>query len=492
MEQRNLFIGNGFNLVEMWECQWCDLKNTLDNKEQLETNANNQNIVIRDALFGGRTEGFKSYVSCNENQFIGNRDVVSLYPTVNALDDYAVGYGSYVNYNSISDFEQDLLSGKFFGVAKVDITPPTDLYVPVLPDNSDHKLLFHLNPMKSKTFASVELKLAVEKGYKIDKLHAALKYDRYNGLMKKYVEFFLEMKIKNTKAYTQEECDEINKTHKDMGFTFVIKPEETCKNKGLRAVAKLCLNSLWGKFGQRCTLDSYEYISEWSNMLLQLNNEHININSWHILNDNCVEIRFKEKQDYTVEAEYISEITAVFTTANARVRLYSMLDWLHPSQIIYCDTDSVIFIYDKTNPLHKCPSNDSHRPSNIVFGDALGCWENEFKGNEYIKEIVVSGAKSYSYIKYDPDTDKTEYIIKQKGITLDVANSNIFNYEDIRTMVLENKTLESEKRYMFSWNSHTKDIQTQYLSRSVRNTIDSKRMVVDGYDTRPFGFVDTN
>ena len=71
-----------------------------------------------------------------------------------------------MNDNSISDFARDLLSGKFFGVAKVDITPPTDLYVPVLPDNSDHKLLFHLNPMKSKTFASVELKLAVEKGYK--------------------------------------------------------------------------------------------------------------------------------------------------------------------------------------------------------------------------------------------------------------------------------------------------------------------------------------
>ena len=72
---------------------------------------------------------------------------------------------------------KDLFSGKFFGVAKVDITPPTDLYVPVLPNNSDHKLLFHLNPMASKTLASVELKLAVEKGYKIDKLHAALKYD---------------------------------------------------------------------------------------------------------------------------------------------------------------------------------------------------------------------------------------------------------------------------------------------------------------------------
>ena len=46
----------------LWRCgsvKWCDLKHTLDNKEQLETNANNQNIVIRDALFGGRTEGLK-------------------------------------------------------------------------------------------------------------------------------------------------------------------------------------------------------------------------------------------------------------------------------------------------------------------------------------------------------------------------------------------------------------------------------------------------
>ena len=120
--------------------------------------------------------------------------------------------------------------------------------------------------MKSKTFASIELKLAVEEGYKIDKLHDALECDRYNGLMKKYVEFFLGMKIKNTKAYTQEECDETNNTHQDLDFTFVIKPEETCKNKGFRAVAKLCLHSPRGKFGQRCSLESCEHMSEWSNM----------------------------------------------------------------------------------------------------------------------------------------------------------------------------------------------------------------------------------
>ena len=96
----------------MWECEWCDIKSKLEERGQLDESAKNQNINIRDALSGGRTEGFKSYVKCNEHQSGGYRDVVSLYPTVNALDDYAVGYGEYVNYKSISEFETDLPSGK--------------------------------------------------------------------------------------------------------------------------------------------------------------------------------------------------------------------------------------------------------------------------------------------------------------------------------------------------------------------------------------------
>jgi hypothetical protein len=43
-------------------------------------------------MFGGRTEVFKSFVKCNEHQKILAVDVTSLYPTVNALDPYAVGF----------------------------------------------------------------------------------------------------------------------------------------------------------------------------------------------------------------------------------------------------------------------------------------------------------------------------------------------------------------------------------------------------------------
>jgi hypothetical protein len=52
--------------------------------------------------------------------------------------------------------------------------------------------MFHLKPMKS-VWASVELKKAIEKGYKITIL-AGYDYKRYNGLKKGYVEKFLKMK----------------------------------------------------------------------------------------------------------------------------------------------------------------------------------------------------------------------------------------------------------------------------------------------------------
>ena len=108
-----------------------------------------------------------------------------------------------------------------------------------------------------------------------------------------------------------------------------------------------------------------------------------------------------------------------------------MLNWLHPSQLDYCDTDSVIFLYDENNKNHKYPTNDDKtKPANIQFGDALGEWENEFSNDEWIDEIVVGGAKSYSY-----KTNKGKITIKQKGITLDRANSYVFTFENVKTVV---------------------------------------------------------
>ena len=162
----------------------------------------------------------------------------------------------------------------------------------------------------------------------------------------------------------------------------------------------------------------------------------------------------------------------------------SMLLWLDYGQLVYCDTDSVMFICDSKNPKHKIPSNLAEDlPDNVRFGNALGEWEDEFKTGEWIDEIVVGGAKSYSY-----KTNKGKIVIKQKGITLDMANSNIFTFENVRDVVLKDVKLESEKRYTFRMNEKTKDIITKYQSRTVKTTVDTKRTVHADYSTTPFGY----
>jgi hypothetical protein len=44
--------------------------------------------------------------------------------------------------------------------------------------------------MKQRTWTSIEIKEAIKHGYKITKVYSALKFEKYTGLMKDYVDFF--------------------------------------------------------------------------------------------------------------------------------------------------------------------------------------------------------------------------------------------------------------------------------------------------------------
>ena len=156
-----------------------------------------------------------------------------------------------------------------------------------------------------------------------------------------------------------------------------------------------------------------------------------------------------------------------------------MLSWLHPSQIIYADTDSCYFLYDKTDALHKKPdNNDLTLPKSVKFGDGLGCWK--FEG--LMDEMVVGGAKSYAC-----KTLTGKVAMAMKGITLDLANSKIGNFDKGKRMVLESETIETEARFQFIWDRKTKQIKTIEMSKKIQSTIPTKRNV-DGMDTKPYGY----
>ncbi len=59
--------------------------------------------------------------------------------------------------------------------------------------------------MKEKTWTSIELKTALEKGYTFGKIHAALECSKLDVLMKDYVGHFLKLKIANNGVLTQKE-----------------------------------------------------------------------------------------------------------------------------------------------------------------------------------------------------------------------------------------------------------------------------------------------
>ena len=193
-------------MEEVWECQWTSIKQHMKNRKKLEEQARNQNIAVRDALFWGRTEGFKSYYCCNSDEKIHYFDVVSLYPTVNALDKYPIGFGHYETYKTVDEFLFALDHDICFGLAKVNIVSPKNLYVPVLPDRSKGKLLFHLDR------TTIELKKAVEKGYDIKKVDSVLEYDSMNGLMRDYVGNFLKTKIENSGVMSLEESMRVTRS----------------------------------------------------------------------------------------------------------------------------------------------------------------------------------------------------------------------------------------------------------------------------------------
>ena len=75
---------------------------------------------------------------------------------------------------------------------------------------------------------------------------------------------------------------------------------------------------------------------------------------------------------------------ASYTTANARLRLYSMMEKLG-NRVIYCDTDSLIYL------------KDEYTKTLVKMGKTLGEWSDEFAG-KYLTVFAALAPKDYGGI----------------------------------------------------------------------------------------------
>lgn len=181
-----------------------------------------------------------------------------------------------------------------------------------------------------------------------------------------------------------------------------------------------------------------------------------------------VELKVWRDEPFGRPMKFANAAACSFTTANARIRLHKMLLRLHPSQLIYCDTDSCKYWVDPSNSDHWDP--ELVPDPNIPLGDGLGEWENECRIDKNkgiiaqdIVGVVVLGPKSYCVKVRNTFIDGTatiSEIIKAKGITMNDTNCQTITYDSMKEIALGIKDEIRARMFQFILKGHGGTIRT--------------------------------
>ena len=496
-KRERALVRKRYNYNAIWECEFKDMIKNVDGLKEFVDNLELEDrLDPRESFFGGRTNAAKLYHKTGEDERVLYSDVTSLYPYVNKYGKYPVGHPQIItkHFKNI---------GEYFGIAKVKILPPRQLYHPVLPFRSGGKLKFPLcrtcATLESKepcgcsdeersiigTWCTPEIETALTKGYEIQHIYEiyhwenTTQYDKETGkggLFAEYINCFLKLKQEASgwPAWCQTEEDKLR-------YITLYKEKEGIlldyakieKNPGLRSLAKLCLNSFWGKFGQRLNFTQSTFIheSESTKYFGLLTDVRKQLHDFHILAEDTIHIQWHYKSAFVPLDNRTNVFIASFTTCFARLKLYELLDTLQ-RRVLYYDTDSVIYT---TGPGEQ----------SLPVGDYLGDLTDELDGG-YITEFVSGGPKNYAY-----RTSTGEETCKVRGFTLNYKNSCIINFESVKNIVKEcltnpGQTLETQNVKI------ARDRQKHKLYNRVEKKsyrmVYTKRVIQPDFDTLPYGY----
>ena len=529
LSKRMALLREGYTVVEIWECQW---------DRQVDTNADVQCFLAslelvpplepRDSFFGGRTGAVSLHAAAEEEEEeeeIRYTDITSLYPWVNKNCVYPIGHPQIITQPA----DQSIHS--YFGIATVDILPPPGLYHPVLPVRAGGKLTFPLcakcveqelqKPMLSRshycphtdsertlrgTWCTPELQKAIEKGYKIIKIHEVWNFQPQQcrtGLFKDYVNTWLKSKQEASGwpswcETVEQKREYILQYQQKEGIRLDI--GQIKKNTGRKATAKLMLNrylfyfsffhvvippllisfsfscSFWGKFGERPNKATSVTVRDPSHLFNLISDTTKEISMLRLCTEDVLEAVYTSVKDNAAKGTKQNIFVAAFTTCHARLKLYESLDMLQ-QQVLYYDTDSVIYRW---------------RPgqSSIAIGDFLGEWKDELEG-DVIKEFVSGGAKNYAY---ETRTGKVE--CKIRGFTLNVRGANVLNFQTMKDSILaelnnplyHRRTTDVVTPYYFQRDSERKRIKVVPRVKKYGLVFDKRVINTDAKMSYPYGF----
>jgi len=373
---------------------------------------------IKRGFFGGRTECFKSFRKWTDDDIANGKygkyiDIQSLYPSVQYFNSLPTGIPVWdidPNFSDVKDYISN-----HYGYIECDIIAPSTLHIPLLPEKKDCKLMFDLVNKNNKVYSSIELLKAIEVGYTITKIHKSLSFEETSGLFQDYISTFLKIKTESA-GYDGDNIEEYVREY-EMKCGVKLNTSNIKKNAGRKALAKMCLNSLWGKFGQNDDMTQTEYLTndKWFKLLKRHVDGKVELKNEVLIDEDTLYVSYIEKEEKKTSLTSTNLGLAGFVTASARLKLYDELYKLD-KRVLYCDTDSIIYEYDK----------DLY---NTTEGNSLGEWELEDDGN--IKEFIGLAPKTYGYI-----TLNSKVNCKCKGISLNYGNITNFNFDSLKQLVL--------------------------------------------------------
>lgn len=439
-------------------------------------------VDMREAFSGGHTEPYALYRKCTGDEQIRYVDFTSLYPSVQFGDVHGLTDDTYHIHEElffpcghpveITEVTPDTLHN-YFGFVKCDITCPPDLHIPVLPEKKDGKLMFDLTDKIGGQWTVMEVLFAMSLGYRVTKIYSVLHFpDKRSDLFKAYVKQFLKIKTEaagwNSLGCTtpDEQAVFVETYYKAMGIQLdpgSIRPQ---KNDGLYLIAKLCLNSLWGKYAQRLFATNTMDVFTWTDMQKVLDRDDVIIKGVILHGSTARTLTLETVDRYLSAPAYTNIAVAAFTTAHARQRLHKSLHILQPEQIIYVDTDSIIYV-------------DSPRyPVKLKLGPNLGDLTDELDTGDYIEEFVSTGPKSYAY-----RTHKGKICVKVKGVCLSHATSQIINMDTLVEMVKDPSKVVVSQPLQFIINKHHAIHTKQWGpndGKKLRLTMDKRKIDWEG------------
>ena len=516
----------GYIVLSKWSCDFAEERKKPKVRDFLNTLNIQDPINLRDCYFGGRTNALVLHKKFPEGEKGKYVDFTSLYPDILKYRRFPVGHPERIT----SDFQQCLFTPcdgncfyspcegnhwtlPYFGVMQVTVLPPTDLIHPVLPLKCNGKLKFPLcykcacnenkdictcldsERMFTHTYCTPELEVAINMGYTIIQIHEVLHWketEMYNpvtkegGLFTQYINTFLKLKQESS-GYPQDVKSEQEKQEYIDAYLHHegILLDKNCidKNPGLRSLSKLALNSFYGKFGQRTNMKKTLFVKDIRQLMQVLTDPGKLMQDFHIMNDDVIQIEYKNTADFECQSFNTNVTIAAFCTSWARLKLWSVMQKLG-KRVLYHDTDSIIFSVKEGEYVPPLGTYLGQLTDELTCKE-LGCKKQECSGH-WIEEFVSCGPKNYSY-----RVNTGEIVCKVRGFSLNYKSSLILNFESMKEALVAWK--RNEKKELVT--VKTELVRDKYKPKVFNRIISKhygvvydKRQVLPDFTSIPFGF----